>query len=51
MKLPGGPIFSPGLYEIDFDGVGSDRFLPIPPRLVDVRAGEPREVIVELQRK
>ncbi len=42
---------APGLYEIDFDGVGSDRFLPIPPRLVEVNAGETAEVIVELHRK
>ena len=42
---------APGLYEINFDGVGSDRFLPIPPRLVEVNAGEITEVIVELHRK
>lgn len=42
---------APGLYEIHFDGVGSDRFLPIPPRRIDVRAGETTEVIVDLQRK
>ena len=42
---------TPGLYEIDFDGIGQDRFAPIPPRRVDVRAGETTEVIVELRRK
>lgn len=42
---------APGLYEISFDGIGSDRFLPIQPRRVDVQAGETTEVIVELRRK
>ena len=32
------------------EGVGADRFLPIPPRRIEVREGE-TEVIVELQRK
>ena len=44
-------VSAPGLYEISFEGVGADRFLPITPRLVDVRAGETAEVIVELRRK
>lgn len=54
----GGPAFrwfaevsGPGLYEIGFEGVGSDRFLPIPSQRVEVREGEEAEVIVELQRK
>ncbi len=44
-------VSAPGLYEVSFEGVGADRFHPIPPRLVDVRAGETAEVIVELHRK
>ena len=42
---------APGLYEISFEGIGADRFLPIPARRVEVRAGETTEVIVELRRK
>ncbi len=42
---------APGIYEVSFEGIGADRFLPIPPRRVDVRAGETTEVIVELRRK
>ena len=42
---------APGLYEISFEGIGADRFLPIPPRRVDVSAGETTEVIVDLYRK
>ncbi|MGE3172501.1 MAG: hypothetical protein AB7O97_07720 [Planctomycetota bacterium] len=41
----------PGVYEITFEGVGADRFAPIPHRRVDVRAGETTDVIVELRRK
>lgn len=41
----------PGLYEISFEGVGADRFEPIPPRVVELRAGETTEVVVELQRR
>ncbi len=41
----------PGVYEISFDGIGADRFDPIPPRRVSVRSGETAEVIVELRRK
>ena len=44
-------VSAPGLYEIRFEGVGTDRFQPIAPRFVDVRAGETAEVIVELHRK
>ena len=44
-------VSDPGLYEFDFEGLGADRFLPIPPRRVPVRPGETAEVIVELQRK
>ncbi len=44
-------VSAPGVYEVSFEGVGADRFLPIPPRRVDVRAGETAEVIVELHRK
>lgn len=44
-------VSAPGLYEISFEGVTGERFLPIPPRRVDVRAGETAEVIVELRRK
>ncbi len=42
---------APGLYEINFEGIDKERFRPIPPRQVNVRAGETTEVIVELQRK
>ncbi len=42
---------APGLYEISFEGIGADRFLPIPARRIDVRAGETAEVIVDLHRK
>jgi hypothetical protein len=42
---------APGPYEISFEGIGTDRFLPIPPRRVEVREGETTEVIVELRRK
>ncbi len=44
-------VSAPGVYEISFEGVTGDRYHPIPPRLVDVRAGETTEVIVELRRK
>ncbi len=44
-------VSAPGLYEINFEGLTGDLYHPIPPRLVDVRAGEPTEVIVELRRK
>ncbi len=44
-------VSAPGLYEISFVGIDADRYHPIPPRRVDVRAGEPAEVIVELRRK
>ncbi len=45
------PVSAPGLYELTFEGVGSDRFLPIQPRRIDVREGETAEVVVELRRK
>ena len=41
-------VSASGAYEVSFEGVGADRFLPIPPRRVDVRAGEPAKVMVEL---
>ncbi len=44
-------VSAPGFYEISFEGLTKDLFHPIPPRLVDVRAGETAEVIVELHRK
>ncbi len=44
-------VSAPGVYEVSFEGVGADRFLPILPRRVDVRQGETAEVIVELRRK
>ena len=44
-------VSAPGVCEVSFEGVGEDRFHPIPPRLVDVRPGETTEVIVELHRK
>ena len=42
---------APGVYEISFEGLTKGRFHPIPPQLVEVRAGETAEVIVELHRK
>ena len=44
-------VSAPGVYEISFESVDADRFLPIPPRRVDVRSGETTDVIVELDRK
>jgi hypothetical protein len=44
-------VTAPGVYEISFEGLTKGRFHPIPLRLVDVRAGETAEVIVELRRK
>ncbi len=44
-------VSAPGLYEISFEGIDADRYHPIPLRLVDVRAGETTEVIVELRLK
>jgi len=44
-------VTAPGVYEISFEGVGADRFLPIAPRQVVVREGETAEVIVELYLK
>jgi RNA polymerase sigma-70 factor (ECF subfamily) len=44
-------VSAPGLYEVSFDGVATDRFHPIPPQRVYVRAGDTAEVIVELRRK
>jgi len=44
-------VSAPGLYEVDFEGFTADRLHPIPPRRVDVRAGELTEVLVELRRK
>ncbi len=45
------PLSGPGVYDLTFEGVGADRFLPISPQRVDVRPGEMAEVIVELRRK
>ena len=44
-------VSAPGVYEIDFEGLTKGRFHSIPSQLVDVRAGETAEVIVELRRK
>ncbi|MEM7311300.1 MAG: RNA polymerase sigma factor [Planctomycetota bacterium] len=44
-------VSAPGVYEIRFDGVTGDRYHSLPPRLVDVRAGETTEVVVELRSK
>ncbi|MEM7199776.1 MAG: hypothetical protein AAF628_05890 [Planctomycetota bacterium] len=44
-------LSAPGLYEISFERIDAERYHPIPPRRVDVRAGETTEVIVELHRK
>jgi hypothetical protein len=44
-------VSAPGLYEISFERIDVDLYQPIPPRRVDVRAGETAEVIVELKRK
>lgn len=42
---------APGLYEISFEGVGADRFLPIPPQRVELHSGETTVVTVELRRR
>jgi hypothetical protein len=44
-------VSAPGVYEISFEGIDRGRYHPIPPRRVDVRAGETTEVIVELHRR
>jgi hypothetical protein len=44
-------VSAPGVYEVSFEGVGADRFLPIMPRRVSVVPGETAKVIVELLRK
>jgi hypothetical protein len=44
-------VSEPGLYEISFERIDSERYHPVPPRRVDVHAGETTEVIVGLQRK
>lgn len=44
-------VSAPGIYEINFEAVTDNRYDPIPPRRVDVRADETAEVIVELRRK
>lgn len=44
-------VSAAGAYEISFEGLDADRYHPIPPRSVDVHAGETAEVIVELHRK
>ncbi len=44
-------VSAPGLYEISFERIDADRYHPLPPRLVDVRAGETTEVIVDLRGK
>jgi hypothetical protein len=43
-------VSAPGVYEVSFEGIGTARFLPTQPRLVDVRPGETAELIVELLR-
>ena len=43
-------VSGPGVYEVSFEGIGADRFLPITARRVDVQTGETAEVIVELRR-
>ena len=37
---------APAIYEISFEGISADRFFPIMPWRVEVRAGETAEVIV-----
>ena len=44
-------VSAPGLYEISFDRIDAERYHTVPPRLVDVRAGETTEVIVDLRRR
>ena len=40
-----------GTYEIDFAGIGDDRFQPIASQRVEVHAGETAEVFIHLRRK
>ena len=44
-------VGAPGVYEVSFEGVGNDRFLPIPPQRISVRAGEAVKVVVKLRRQ
>lgn len=42
---------APGLYEIDFEGLGADRFERIPDHRFEVVDGEPTRVIIQLVRR
>ncbi len=44
-------VSAPGVYEINFAGIDTDRYHSIPTRRVEVRAGETPDVIVELRPK
>ncbi|MEM7164544.1 MAG: sigma-70 family RNA polymerase sigma factor [Planctomycetota bacterium] len=44
-------VSAPGVYEVSFKDIDADKYHPVPPRRVDVRVGDPTDVIVELRRK
>ena len=44
-------VSAPGIYEIRFTGLSSEKYEPIPSRQVEVIADEPVKVVVELTRK
>jgi hypothetical protein len=44
-------VSAPGAYELSFEDLIGDLYHPVPPRIVDVAAGEATHVIVELIRK
>lgn len=44
-------VSAPGIYEIDFAGVTSELYQPIPRRLVNVQSGEAVKVVVDLEPK
>jgi len=44
-------VSAPGIYEISFEGIDAELYHSIPPRRVEVHAGTPAKVIVELRRK
>ena len=42
-------VSAPGVYELHFDGIDTERYHPLPPRQVEVREGEVVKVIVDLR--
>ncbi|MCP3916647.1 MAG: hypothetical protein GY711_13915 [bacterium] len=44
-------LSGPGVFDVTFEGVATERFRPIETRRVEVRAGETAEVVVALERR